>query len=561
MTAAAMTAGSLLATTGCEVKSFIDPAELGRYEHQPLLLPILRKLDTGIEEPSDEWANATDPVPADLVFTSQDYVISAGDAINISISDLTGPGTDSNRVYRVTDSGMVNLPLVSEVRAANLTESQLQNAIKKAYKDARLLEDANVTVVVVEARGRTFSILGAVGNPGEYQILKKDFRLLDALVLARDAASGPGTDYLYIYRKEPAQAQELPPSGEGGGTAPGGAAPAAPSPAGPVAPPTTSPGPDILTPRSQGRSPQKNMHAWRIDLLQPRMLQATPASDAPAPAGSVKVEPISGASATPPTPATPPADSTPAANQPAPTPTTPTPSANTPPAPEGRYILLDGKPVLINSATQPASDLVPTITPEAPLAAPMTPSPQANPSTPSTASSEPFAFRDLTPPSGERTIRVPLPQLRNGDFRYNVVVRPGDLIIVPTPRSGVYYMGGHIARTGVYSLTGPKVTLKQAVVAAGMLDQVAIPQRTDVIRRIGTDREVFARVNLDAIFSGKQPDIFLKPDDTVMVGTNFFAPFIAAIRNGFRFSYGFGFFADRNLGDDIFGTTNNNNNR
>ena len=31
------------------------------------------------------------------------------------------------------------------------------------------------------------------------------------------------------------------------------------------------------------------------------------------------------------------------------------------------------------------------------------------------------------------------------------------------------------------------------------------------------------------------------------IGTNALAPFIAAIRNGFRFTYGFGFLYDRNF--------------
>ena len=44
-----------------------------------------------------------------------------------------------------------------------------------------------------------------------------------------------------------------------------------------------------------------------------------------------------------------------------------------------------------------------------------------------------------------------------------------------------------------------------------------------------------------------------KPDDQVQVGTHFVAPFIAAVRNGFRITYGFGFLYDRN-----YAPTNNN---
>src|SRR5204862_6739456 len=160
-----------------------------------------------------------------------------------------------------------------------------------------------------------------------------------------------------------------------------------------------------------------------------------------------------------------------------------------------------------------------------------------------------FEINELQEPTEKIAIRVPVMKLRNGELKYNIVIRPNDLLIVPGPVIGEYYMGGHIGRVGVYSLTGRDITLKQAVVSAGMFDQVAIPERTEIIRRIGKDHEVFARVNLARIFSGDDADIFLKPNDIVNVGTNVWAPFVAAIRGAFRISYGFGFIYDKNFSD------------
>ena len=79
---------------------------------------------------------------------------------------------------------------------------------------------------------------------------------------------------------------------------------------------------------------------------------------------------------------------------------------------------------------------------------------------------------------------------------------------------------------------------------------------TEVVRRIGEDRQVYAVVDLDKISSGQQPDIYLKPNDIVRVGTTPVAPFIAAFRNAFRFTYGFGFLYDRNYAPQ---QDNNNN--
>jgi polysaccharide export outer membrane protein len=168
----------------------------------------------------------------------------------------------------------------------------------------------------------------------------------------------------------------------------------------------------------------------------------------------------------------------------------------------------------------------------------------------------PFTFADLKEPSDVRVIRVPIDQLRQqGELKYNIVIRPGDMIIVPDPVTGVYYMGGHVQRVGVYSLTGTPVTLKQAWISAGGAEDLAMPSRTEVIRPVGDNKEVFVRIDYSKIWAGEQPDIYLKPNDIVEVGTNVWAPFISAVRNSFRISYGFGFLYDRNFytgGNNLF---------
>jgi polysaccharide biosynthesis/export protein len=504
-------AASVAALSGCDIKSFIDPGEVGRFKKNALLVPILNKLDTGYEEPDEQFANAREVQPGDLIPQGGDYTIGKGDLVSVSVTDLVGPGVETTKTARVSDSGNINLPLVGQVHAEGLTETQLEKAISDAYKGAQLIQNAQVSVQVAEARNRTFSILGEQGsvqNPGEYAIVHPDFRLLDALILARDPGL-KGIEYCYVVRKKNA------------GT--GAAAPATQ----PAAAPTTAPGPDILAPRS------------RYDLIAPGhpvLLQTAGTADSTN-GGALSLTPT----------------------------TTPTPVA--PSENSGRYIIVDGKPVLVNSpvpATQPLLTPTPVATPapapENPAApagpiapaAPAVPAPivgltpTATPAPAPLPASQPFQFTEPVADDNQEVIKVPLAELRAGELKYNIVIRPADLILVPAPINGVYYMGGHVARVGVYQIAGQNVTLKQAIIAAGMMDQIAIPQRTDVVRRIGPDKEVFCRVNLDAIFDGRQPDFFIKPDDQITVGTNLFAPFLAAIRGGFRMSYGYGFIYDRN---------------
>ncbi len=147
---------------------------------------------------------------------------------------------------------------------------------------------------------------------------------------------------------------------------------------------------------------------------------------------------------------------------------------------------------------------------------------------------------------GEVIIRINLKKLMAGDPRYNIVVHSGDVINVPPLKPSVYFVMGNVGRPGVYSMTGQKLTLEQAVAAAGNFGPLAIPRRCELIRRIGHNQEITIQVNMQAIFSGQEPDIFLKPYDTLNVGTDFFAAPLAIIRNGLSASYGFGFTYDRN---------------
>ncbi|MEM1445491.1 MAG: polysaccharide biosynthesis/export family protein [Planctomycetota bacterium] len=154
----------------------------------------------------------------------------------------------------------------------------------------------------------------------------------------------------------------------------------------------------------------------------------------------------------------------------------------------------------------------------------------------------------------QRIIEVPYEKLLDGDMRYNIVVRPGDVIRVPSQNAGFIYLMGQIARPGTYTVPGERrLTIKQAVASAGGLNGLANPRKVDLVRRIGSDTEVTVRLDVKAIFDATEPDLYLQADDLLNVGSSFYAVPLAVIRNGFRASYGFGFVVDRNFGNDVFG--------
>jgi len=159
----------------------------------------------------------------------------------------------------------------------------------------------------------------------------------------------------------------------------------------------------------------------------------------------------------------------------------------------------------------------------------------------------------------QRIIEVPYDKLINGDMRYNVVIRPGDIIRIPNQSAGFVYIMGQTNRPGAYTVPGEQdLTIKQLIASSGGLSGLAAPYKVDLIRRTANNQEVTVRLDLAAIFHGNEPDIFLKPDDLINIGSSAAATPLAVIRNGFRFSYGFGFVLDRNFGTDVFGPIDRN---
>src|SRR5687768_16389879 len=151
----------LLSLSGCN--SLFDQSEVSRgYTKDRLVVPILRNIDP-IDEATAEFEGASDVQPADLRADATDYVIGPNDLVSVSIFDLLQRDVESIRTARVSQTGLLQLPMLPQpVKAGGLTEAQLQRAIADAYKQAGLMDQAQVTVTVVDARQRTFNITGAV---------------------------------------------------------------------------------------------------------------------------------------------------------------------------------------------------------------------------------------------------------------------------------------------------------------------------------------------------------------------------------------------------------------
>ena len=577
--------GSLLAVlaafAGCETKSYMDPSRTGYFETTPTSIPILSRIDV-IEQAADSSIEYTQPTPEDLVPNQLEYRLAPGDVMKVSIPQLIS-STETDISTRVVDqAGKISLPIIGQVQAAGLTVQEIEKEI--VTKLAGVITNPKAFISVEEARAYQFRILGSVEAPGLYALNKPDLRVLDALALARGAV--PSTTRILVTR---AKANDAQYESDYAGKA--GAQKAEPADASKSTSKTEAPAPQAQPKSADPATPS----SADIDALINELPGAAPApASAPAPTAEPSPAPEPAAEPAPaaaPTaePATEPAPGAEPATPPATQPgmlssrtrqsppvdidqLEPAKASDTAAADIASQANEDGDRFTFDNATQtwvkvksagaksPAAAKATADAATAPTAAP---EPAADAATDATvpglrtgdaARARGRAKVDEKKAFSSRVIEVDYNQLVRGAANLNVIIRPNDMLYCDTGEVGVVYIGGEIARPGVYNLpTSGKLTLSRLVDAAGGLGQIAIPQRVDLIRRIGGDKEAAIRVNLAAIRNRAEPDIFMKSDDHVIIGTNFWATPLAVIRNGFRMTYGFGFLIDRNWGNDIFG--------
>ena len=122
------------------------------------------------------------------------YRLGPKDLIRIKVFEVPELNVDS----RVSDAGNVTLPLIGDIAASGLTESEFAARLKELL-EARYVNRATVTVSIVEARSRPIRMLGAVRQPGNLD-LPGHWTLLDVLAAAGGLADNHG-DMIYVLRR------------------------------------------------------------------------------------------------------------------------------------------------------------------------------------------------------------------------------------------------------------------------------------------------------------------------------------------------------------------------
>ncbi len=512
-----LSALTLLAALGCDLNSYFDPSRTGRFEYTPTTIPILERLDV-IEHDRDPWAKATRPTLEDLIPGDLTYRIASGDFVTIEIFELIVQGQIWGTTRRVSSSGFFRLPTpLGDVRAAGLTAQEFQDEVHRLV-DELVMPNPLVNVTVEEGAGFTFTMYGAVAGTGLYALRSPDFRLVDAL--AQAGGIPLSTRRVYLIRQVPLTEDVIfDPSSGPTRAVPGREAE-------PVdieelirrldQPQPPASGRDEGETDSQAPSQEPPIDIEdlinELDEGQDQPGGVAPAAFAQDSDRLLDIDELKPRRAPP-------------APQPGPVIDTSVPGSKTGHVESFIYVQESDEWVPVRPTTAQNGDL-----------------------------QQPSAAQMVSSSFVERIIEIDYQRLKKGDSSYNVIIRPDDRIYVEEAVSGVVYVDGEILRPGVYNLPfSGRLTLSRLVAAAGGPGPLSIPTRVDLTRVVGENREATIRLNLAAIRNRTQPDIVLRPDDHIILGTNFWATPLAVFRNGLRMTYGFGFLLDRNFGNDVFG--------
>jgi polysaccharide export outer membrane protein len=120
-----------------------------------------------------------------------DYRIGSKDLLEITVFELP----ELNQTVRVSEDGSITLSLLGKVEVAGLTAQELENKLA-GLLDKQYTKGAHVTVFIKEYQ--KVSIMGAVGRPGQYEIVGPT-NLLQVIAQASGFTS-QAMNELFVYR-------------------------------------------------------------------------------------------------------------------------------------------------------------------------------------------------------------------------------------------------------------------------------------------------------------------------------------------------------------------------
>ena len=151
----------------------------------------------------------------------EDYRVGAEDVLEVSIFEWELREETKSVEIRVSETGLIGLPVIGDMNVMNRTVEEIKAKIEKRLKDWQIIPNPRVSVVVQQFRSKRVAVVGAVRDPGTYTIRRNVTTLLDILSLAGgpDARAGQVTYVIRDIRPEMSSNAGAVPEAGGTGTA------------------------------------------------------------------------------------------------------------------------------------------------------------------------------------------------------------------------------------------------------------------------------------------------------------------------------------------------------
>ncbi len=481
---------------GCNAirNGWLDPTVVGSFD-QSSILEVRESLS--LEDTPSGIPGSVYPSAEDLELQIQDYPISGGDTLDVTVHELQQRQIPYREQVPVSSSGFVNLPVLGRIEAVGLTTPELEGVLKQSLQDRGILVNPQVTVNPLFLSKATYSVFGigvsasnnAPLRAGTFPITRPDLRVLEAI----NQVGGLNefvTD-VYIFRSDnPFEAYPLRSSDEKQGS---DALTGEKDIGEPILDSQVEAGDGDRHEMSRGSSQAGNEVGDLLDAVEknPPVDQKSDGDDILEALEEAQIDP---------------------------------------------YIYSDGQWLPNPKFDGPKHTVTPVLNSDDTfdLATPAA------------------KWARIAGESSYRILQIPADALRSGDPEANIYVRAGDVLRIVSGEIGVYYVMGQVVRVGAFPFNSEKITLKSAIAVAGGLAPLAWPDRCTVYRKLG-QREQMLQVDLDRIFAGKEPDFLIRRGDIINVGTHPFAPFLQRIRGltlpNITSNLGYSFTYARNFAD------------
>lgn len=125
---------------------------------------------------------------------SGEYLLGAGDQIRISVFQ----NPDLLLETRISETNTISYPLLGTIKIGGMAISDAEKKIAEDLKKGNFLKQPQVSILVLQFKAQSVSILGLVNRPGRYSLSPLESKLSQLLAQAGGVISTQGADTVVV---------------------------------------------------------------------------------------------------------------------------------------------------------------------------------------------------------------------------------------------------------------------------------------------------------------------------------------------------------------------------